>query len=136
MKWILSMDKRGLAPRSDTVRQMANLLLQKRSTLNQGNLPEIGQLWVEEDIYNFDERGFRREVVSTAKVITGAERSRKPVSMQPGNREWATVIDCTASCGWSLFLRAKSISQPDISIHSYLETGILDSVRMARHRMY
>ena len=29
--WILSMDQRGLAPTSDTVRQMANILLQKRS---------------------------------------------------------------------------------------------------------
>lgn len=30
-QWILSMDQRGLSPRVDTVRQMANLLLQKRA---------------------------------------------------------------------------------------------------------
>ena len=41
-------------------------------------------------------------VISTAKVITGAERSQKPKSIQPGNREWVTVIDCIASSGWAL----------------------------------
>jgi hypothetical protein len=40
-----------------------------------------------EDIYNFDETGFMIGVISTAKVVTGAERSRRPVSVQPGNRE-------------------------------------------------
>jgi hypothetical protein len=31
--WILLMDERGLSPRIDTVRQMANLLLQKRDNI-------------------------------------------------------------------------------------------------------
>ena len=31
VQWILSMDQRGLSPRSDTVQQIANLLLQKQS---------------------------------------------------------------------------------------------------------
>jgi hypothetical protein len=31
VEWILSMNERGLPPRADTVRHMANLLLQKRS---------------------------------------------------------------------------------------------------------
>jgi hypothetical protein len=31
VEWILSMDRRGLAPTRDIVHQMANLLLQKRS---------------------------------------------------------------------------------------------------------
>ena len=31
VQWILSIDQRGLSPRSDTVQQMANLLLQKQS---------------------------------------------------------------------------------------------------------
>jgi len=35
---------------------------------------------LEEDIYNFDETGFQI-VISTAKVITGVERSRRPVSL-------------------------------------------------------
>ena len=54
---------------------------------------------LDEDIFNFDETGFQMGVISTAKVITGAERSQKPVSVQPGNREWVTVIDCIASSG-------------------------------------
>jgi hypothetical protein len=148
VQWILSMDERGLPPRSDTVRQMANLLLQKQGQ-NEGNPRTVGQLWVhnfvrrhealksrynrkydyqqakcehptiirdwfrliqntiakygilDEDIYNFDETGFQMGVISTAKVITGAKRS-KPVSVQPGNREWVTVIDCISSYGWSV----------------------------------
>ena len=57
---------------------------------------------LDEDIFNFDETGFQMGVISTAKVITGAERSRKPVSVQPGNQEQVTVIDCIASSGWAL----------------------------------
>jgi hypothetical protein len=41
-------------------------------------------------------------VISTAKVITGAERSNRPVSVQPGNREWVTAIDCICADGQSL----------------------------------
>ena len=119
------MDQRGLAPRPDSVQQMANLLLEKRSNSNSNN--QVGKRWVinfvrrhqalqtrynrkydyqrakcedpqvirdwfrlvestiaeygiqEEDIYNFDETGFQMGVISTAKVITGAERSNRPV---------------------------------------------------------
>ena len=44
--WILSMDQRGLSPRAEYVRQMANLLLQKQSNPSQDNLPTVGQHWV------------------------------------------------------------------------------------------
>jgi hypothetical protein len=147
VQWILSMDQRGLSPRSDYVRQMANLLLQKRSNSNQGNSQTVGKLWVynfvrrhqalssrynrkydyqrakcedpavirewfylvqntiakysilDEDIYNFDKTGFQMGVITTAKVITGAERSNRPVSIQPGNQEWVTAIDCISLSG-------------------------------------
>jgi hypothetical protein len=150
---ILSMDQHGLAPTYDTVRQMANLLLQKRSSQNQENqatLPTIGQHWaynfvqrykalkskynykynyqrakcknptlirswfqlvhntikkysiLDTDIYNFNETGFQMGVISTAKVITRAERSNRPVTVQPGNREWVTAIDCIYADGQSL----------------------------------
>src|SRR5450432_3332707 len=133
VQWILSMDQRGLAPRPEYVRQMADLLLEKRS--NSGSNSQVGQNWVynfvqrhkalqtrynrkydyqrakcedpqvirdwfrlvknmiakygieEQDIYNFDETGFQMGVISTAKVVTGAERSNRPVAIQPGNRE-------------------------------------------------
>src|SRR5450432_3002439 len=148
VQWILSMDQRGLAPRPDSVRQMANLLLEKRSNSNSNS--QVGKRWVinfvrrhkalqtrynrkydyqrakcedpqairdwfrlvkniiakysieEQDIYNFDEIGFQMGVISTAKVITGAERSNRPVAVQPGNREWVTAIDFISSAGWSL----------------------------------
>jgi hypothetical protein len=149
IEWILSMDRRGLAPTREIVEQMANILLQKRSQ-NQANPTTVGRLWVynlvkrhpalkssynrkydyqrakcedpaliqawfklvhntiekygilDADIYNFDETGFQMGVISTAKVITGAERSRRPVSVQPGNREWVTAIDCICVDGQSL----------------------------------
>jgi hypothetical protein len=42
-KWILSMDSRGSAPRPSTVREMANLLLEKRGTTP---AISVGQNWV------------------------------------------------------------------------------------------
>jgi hypothetical protein len=45
---ILSIDQRGLAPRPDSVRQMANLLIVKRSNSNSNPNPKslVGQRWV------------------------------------------------------------------------------------------
>jgi len=141
------MDQRGLAPRPESVRQMADLLLQKRgpnSTTKVGGKwvynfvqrhqalqtrynrkydyqrakcedPQIIRDWFRlvqhtitqygidnHDIYNFDETGFQMGVISTTKVVTGAERSNRPVAVQPGNREWVTAIDCISTAGWSL----------------------------------
>jgi hypothetical protein len=45
-----------------------------------------------EDIYNFNETGFQMGVIAAAKVITGSERAGHPVCIQPGNREWVSVI--------------------------------------------
>jgi hypothetical protein len=79
---------------------------------------------VDEDIYNFDETGFQIGVISTAKVITRAERSRRHVSVQPGNRKWVTAIDCIYTdrvCHQSLFLRANCTKTPGmIQRSSYL----------------
>lgn len=56
---------------------------------------------VNEDIYNFDETGFQMGVISTGKVVTAANRART-VSIQPGNREWATVIESIKATGVAL----------------------------------
>jgi hypothetical protein len=48
-KWILSMDSRGSAPRPFMVREMANLLLEKRGTTP---VLSVGEKWV----YNFVKR--------------------------------------------------------------------------------
>ncbi|RYC79800.1 hypothetical protein BFJ63_vAg17317 [Fusarium oxysporum f. sp. narcissi] len=55
-----------------------------------------------DDIYNFDETGFMMGMISTGKVATSAERRGKPKSVQPGNREWATVIQAINAKGWAI----------------------------------
>jgi hypothetical protein len=52
-----------------------------------------------EDIYNFDETGFAMGLCATAKVITGSDRYARPKLLQPGNREWVTVIEAINSTG-------------------------------------
>lgn len=44
------------------------------------------------DIYNFDETGFIISVILTAMVIISSEGRAKAKTVQPGNREWVTVI--------------------------------------------
>ena len=46
----------------------------------------------DDDIYNFDETGFQIGVISAGIVVTSSERVSNAKLMQPGNREWATVI--------------------------------------------
>ena len=57
---------------------------------------------LDDDIYNFDETGFQMGVISTAKVITGTDRAGRPRTIQPGNREWVTVIETISVCGVSI----------------------------------
>ncbi|KAG6996134.1 Tigger transposable element-derived protein 1 [Fusarium oxysporum f. sp. conglutinans] len=55
-----------------------------------------------DDIYNFDETGFMMGMIGSGIVITGAERRGKPKSVQPGNREWVTVIQAINAEGWAI----------------------------------
>jgi hypothetical protein len=57
---------------------------------------------LDQDIYNFDETGFMMGVPATSKVVTSSERVGRAVVVQPGNREWVTVIECVNALGWSL----------------------------------
>jgi hypothetical protein len=66
----------------------------------QKTIAEFGIL--DSDIYNFDETGFQMGVASTSKVVTRSDRRNRPVVLQPGNREWATVIECINMTGWAL----------------------------------
>jgi hypothetical protein len=54
------------------------------------------------DIYNFDETGFAMGQTSSAKVITRADYYGKRGLLQPGNREWVTVIECISAAGYAL----------------------------------
>jgi hypothetical protein len=54
------------------------------------------------DIYNFDETGFMMGMIVSGMVVTGAERRGRPKSVQPGNREWVTVIHAINVEGWAI----------------------------------
>ena len=41
-------------------------------------------------------------VIRTAKVVTGTERRGRIRTVQPGNREWVTVIYGINTKGWAL----------------------------------
>jgi hypothetical protein len=54
---------------------------------------------LDDDINNFDEAGFAIGIGATAKVICSSDRQGKPSIIQPGNREWVTVVECVGSSG-------------------------------------
>jgi hypothetical protein len=56
----------------------------------------------DEDIYNFDETGFAMGVISTGKVVTSSKKAAKAKLIQPGNREWVTVIQGVGATGFCL----------------------------------
>jgi hypothetical protein len=56
----------------------------------------------EEDIWNFDETGFMMGQISSAMVVTSSEARGKVKMVQPGNREWVTVIQGVNSYGWAM----------------------------------
>jgi hypothetical protein len=56
----------------------------------------------DEDTYNFDEAGFMMGKITTQLVITASERRGRPKAVQPGNREWVTVIQGINAAGWAI----------------------------------
>jgi hypothetical protein len=56
----------------------------------------------EADFYNFDETGFAMGMISSSLVVTHAERQARAKKVQPGNREWATVIQGVSADGWCM----------------------------------
>jgi hypothetical protein len=56
----------------------------------------------DDDLYNFDETGFMMGVITASMVVTRSDRHGKAKSIQPGNREWATVIECINAKGWCI----------------------------------
>jgi hypothetical protein len=51
------------------------------------------------DVHNFDKTGFQMGVIGSMKVVTGAERRTRPELIQPGDREWVTVIQSICAAG-------------------------------------
>jgi hypothetical protein len=54
----------------------------------------------DDDIYNFDETGFQIGVILAGIVVISSERVLNAKLMQPGNREWATVIQGVGGKGF------------------------------------
>jgi hypothetical protein len=44
------------------------------------------------DVHNFNKTDFQMGVALSSKVITGSERRTRLELVQPGDREWVTVI--------------------------------------------
>jgi hypothetical protein len=55
-----------------------------------------------EDVYNFDEASFIIGKITTQLVVTGSERRGRLKAIQPGNREWVTVIQGINAAGWAI----------------------------------
>ena len=53
----------------------------------------------DKDVYNFDEAGFTMGKITTQLVVTGSERRGRLKAIQPGNREWVTVIQGINAAG-------------------------------------
>jgi hypothetical protein len=56
----------------------------------------------DDDLYNFDETGFMMGQITSTLVVTRSDRHGKAKSIQPGNREWATAIECINAKGWCI----------------------------------
>jgi hypothetical protein len=57
---------------------------------------------VDADIYNFDETGFMMGQISTGMVVTSSDGRAKAKKIQPGNREWVTVVQAVNSTGYAV----------------------------------
>jgi DDE superfamily endonuclease len=55
----------------------------------------------DDDIHNFDETGFQMGIIGSMKVVTGLERRTRPNLVQPGDREWVTVIQSICAAGYT-----------------------------------
>ncbi|KAK1916404.1 MFS-type transporter clz9 [Pyrenophora teres f. teres] len=119
---ILSLDQREFAPTYAAVRDMADKLLAARGAGQVGQKQRalcedlaLIRSWFElveqtkakygicdEDVYNFDEAGFMMGKITTKLVVTASERRGRPKTIQPGNREWVTLIAAINAAGWSV----------------------------------
>lgn len=56
-----------------------------------------------EDVYNFDETGYRMGMIQAAKVVTGTDKTFRRKALEPDdNAEWVSVIEGIYSSGWAL----------------------------------
>ena len=54
---------------------------------------------LDDDSYNFDETGFMMGIIIATMVVTTSDGRSRAKQAQPGNREWATVIQGVNTLG-------------------------------------
>ena len=99
--------------RSDKLKMAFNRAKDRQRILQED--PEIISAWFKlvedtkaeygihnDDVHNFDETGFQMGVASSSKVVTGSERRARPELVQPGDREWVTVIQSICAAGYAI----------------------------------
>jgi hypothetical protein len=96
--------------RSDQLKMAFNRAKDRQRILQED--PEIISAWfklvedtkakygVHDDVHNFNETGFQMGVIGSMKVVTGSERRTRPDIVQPGDREWVTVIQSICAAGY------------------------------------
>jgi DDE superfamily endonuclease len=62
-------------------------------------MQEYGIVW--EDVYNMDEKGIALGLIDNAKIICH-RHDLKHYALQPGNRDWASLIECVGIGGFTL----------------------------------
>lgn len=107
-KWVYNFTQRHLELKScfsrrydyQRAQQEDPKIIQGWFDLVQSTIQNYGIL--SDDIYNFDETGFAMGLCATQKVITRSEYYGRRSVLQPGNREWVTVIESVNASGWVL----------------------------------
>jgi hypothetical protein len=54
---------------------------------------------LDEDTWNFDESGFLMGKITSQLVVTGSEKPGKAKKLQPGDREWTTLVQAVGATG-------------------------------------
>ena len=57
---------------------------------------------VDNDMYNFDKIGFMMGIIFVGMVVITSDGRNKVKLAQPGNREWAIVIQGVNTLGWAI----------------------------------
>ncbi|KAJ8109546.1 hypothetical protein OPT61_g7383 [Boeremia exigua] len=68
----------------------------------QCNLGPVSTNWPNNNTYNFNKAGFMMGIILTGAVVTALERQGRLKTVQPGNREWTTVIKSINARGWAV----------------------------------
>ena len=91
------------------------------------------------DIYNFDETGFMMGVISTGMVVTSSDGRAKAKTIQPGNREWVTVVQAVSSVRYTvppyIIVAGKLTLIPGMTKLNSHPLGALASLKMAGQQM-